>query len=95
MITSRLVHTPTILEDGQIQLREEVVYEEDSVELFRKFHRRVLEPGVEDVASLPARLRAICEAIWTPDVITEYQRKKAEAFARQHSDPDSVKWRIL
>ena len=73
MITQRLVHIPTILEDGQIQLREDTVFEENGVELFRQHHRRVIEPG-EDIRNQPQRVQAICAVVWTSDVIAERKR---------------------
>ena len=82
MITQRKVSIPTILEDGQIQLREDTVYEENGVELFRQHHRRVLEPG-DDVLAQPQRIQAICGAVWPPDVIAAYgAAKRARALAQ-------------
>jgi len=76
MVTSRVVYVPTILEDGQIQLRRDTIYEEQGVEQFRKHHRQVLEPG-EDVSQHVLWIRQLCALIWTPAVIAEYQRLKA------------------
>jgi hypothetical protein len=77
MITPRIVLVPTILEDGQVQLREDTVYEENGVEAFRKHHRRVLEPSLTIDPQLDSRIAAICQVVWTPEVVTEYERQKA------------------
>ena len=77
MITKRTVAIPTILEDGQVQLREDTVFEEDGQEVFRSHHRRVLEPGT-NVATEAPRLRAICSAVWTPDVVRDFEDRRRE-----------------
>ena len=76
MIISRIVSIPMILEDGQIQLREDTIYEEEGIELFRKHHRRVLSPG-DIVTSETRRIQDICGVIWTQEVIDEFKRKQA------------------
>ena len=77
MITKRTVAIPTVLEDGQIQLREDTVFEEDGVEVIRTHRRRVLEPGTSVAAEAP-RLRAICSAVWTPDVVRDFEDRRRE-----------------
>lgn len=69
MITKRqVIGKIEILEDGQIQLREDTIIEEDGVELNRRYHRRVLEPG-QDVSGETSRLRQVAGVVWTPEVI--------------------------
>lgn len=78
-LTQRTVYDSiTILEDGQIQLRRaRVILDDDGVtEISRQFHREVLEPG-QDVATLPGRVRAVCNIVWTPQVIMDYETEKA------------------
>ena len=72
------------LENGNIQVRIATVIKEDDTELTRTFHRHVLAPstktgdtwGNTDISSEPARVQAICNAVWTSAVKTAYQ----EAF---------------
>ena len=66
-----------ILADGQIQLREDTVIERDGVEISRLYHRRVLEPSETHTETNP-RVRTAISAFWTPDVIEEFKRKKAQ-----------------
>ena len=76
MITQRLAHIPTVLEDGQIQLRTDTIFEEKGTELFRQHHRQVLAPG-DDVSSHPKRIKDICGIVWTQAVIDAYKAQKA------------------
>ena len=72
------------LEGGDVQVRIATVIKEDGTELSRTFHRHVLAPstktgdtwGNTDISSEPARVQAICNAVWTSAVKTAYQ----EAF---------------
>lgn len=73
MITKRLSQVLTILEDGQIQLREDTIFEEDGIELFRQHHRRVLEPG-QDVSAESKRIKDVSSVIWTQEVIDARKR---------------------
>jgi hypothetical protein len=66
-----------VLPDGQIQLREDRVIEEDGVEVARTYRRSVLEPSAT-LPTIDPRVRAIANAIWTPTVVAAYLAKKAE-----------------
>lgn len=64
-----------ILEDGQIQIRQaRRVYDGDEL-IAEKFHRSVLAPG-DDTSKHDIRIQAVTNAIWTADVIKEYQDKQ-------------------
>ena len=68
------------LEDGQIQVRKARVLYEHGKGISRTFHRHVIDPG-RDVAKLPeedARVRAVAEAVWTPEVVTAREAKLEE-----------------
>ena len=83
MLTERIVvGRMEVLEDGQIQIREDTVIERDDVEISRLYHRRVLEPTEpEDIDNEPSeRLKAVAGTLWTPDVITQYRNKKAASL---------------
>jgi hypothetical protein len=81
-ITDKIVYDSiTILEDGQMQVRRtRVILDTDLSEVSRTFFRTVLEPG-QDVASYPARVRALCAFVWTPAVIAAYEAAKAARLA--------------
>jgi hypothetical protein len=75
MITKSIViGLLSILESGQLQLREDTVIDEDGIELSRTYHRKVLEPG-DDVSTEPPLVQAIAAIVWTTEVI---EKRKAE-----------------
>lgn len=67
----------TILEDGQIQIRRSRRIFDGTELVAEKYIRNVLEPG-DDVTSLPLRIRNICAAVWTQQVIDDYAAARAE-----------------
>jgi hypothetical protein len=73
-ITDRITYDSiTLLEDGQLQVRRSrVILDNDGVtEVARTHFRTVLVPG-QDVSMYPARVRALCEFVWTPQVIAAF-----------------------
>ncbi len=85
MLTERKIFGKIeILPDGQIQLREDTIVERDGVVLTSLYHRRVLEPDMDVTGETDRRLQSIIAAIWTPEVINEYRRVKAERNARSN-----------
>ena len=78
IITERTVlGALTVLEDGQIQVRTDTILERDGVKLAHTYHRHVVAPDMDPTDFLP-RLRQLCRAMWTPDVVAAYERAKAE-----------------
>jgi hypothetical protein len=57
-----------VVENGCIQIRTKTAVKEDGVEISSKFHRRVVVPGA-DYSGEDARVKAICKATHTKDVI--------------------------
>ena len=64
-----------ILEDGQLQVRQDTVYTEDGVESFRKYHRLVLSPG-DDIKDYDKKIQDVAGIIWTKEVVDEFKRKQ-------------------
>lgn len=72
----------TILEDGQIQLRQSRVIYSDGVEIARTYHRQVIEPD-QDISPIPdVRVQSITNVIWTQKVKDDYIAKKAAKLLR-------------
>lgn len=69
-----------ILQDGVVLLRTDAVYDEDGVEVGRRYQRRTLTPG-QDVALEPLKIRQLTQIFWTAAVIAAYQAKVAAALA--------------
>lgn len=65
----------TILQDGEIQVREDTVVYEDLVEISRTYNRYVSNPG-DDVSGKPQRVRDVANLIWTPEVIEFFIEKR-------------------
>mgnify|MGYP001576959782 CR=1 FL=1 len=66
----------TILEDGQLQIRRSHRVFDGAEMIAEQYHRHVLEPG-QDLTAEDARVRRVATLLWTPAVITEYERQKA------------------
>jgi hypothetical protein len=65
-----------VLENGCIQVRTKTAIKEDGVEISSKFHRHVVAPG-DDYSKDDARVKAICAATHTPEVIEAYKAANA------------------
>lgn len=66
-----------VVENGCVQVRTKTAIRENGVEISSKFHRHVVAPG-DDYSAEDARVKAICAATHTADVIAAYQAKLAE-----------------
>ncbi len=69
-------------EYATVQVREATVIKKDGKELTRSFHRYVLEVGTldasdnlidTDISSQPAKVQAICNALWTDSLKSSYK----------------------
>ena len=65
-----------VVENGCIQVRTKTSIKEDGVEISSKFHRHVVAPG-DDYSKDDARVKAICAATHTPEVIEAYKAANA------------------
>jgi len=61
-----------VVENGCIQVRTKTAVMEDGVEISSKFHRHVVAAG-DDYSAEDARVKAICAAMHTPQVIAAYK----------------------
>jgi len=76
LASSTIIDKIEILENGVVQVRQAQVITDSGNEIARNFSRWVLTPG-EDVSTQDAKVKAICEAVWTSDVISAYQAQVA------------------
>jgi hypothetical protein len=65
------------LENGTVQVRTKTSFKEEGVEISSKFHRHVVAPGA-DYSGEDARVKAICKATHTKDVIAAYKATIAQ-----------------
>ena len=59
-----------------VQVRTDIVVMEDSEELSRKYHRHTLMPDA-DISNEHSEVQAVCNAVWTDQVKTDYETFKA------------------
>jgi hypothetical protein len=60
-----------------VQVRTATIIEEDGVELSRSFHRHVVAP-TDDYSNESDEVKAVCQAVFTPEVIEAYQNRPNE-----------------
>jgi hypothetical protein len=66
----------TVEENGIVLYREATRILEDDVEISKKYHRSSLIPA-QDLTGIPANVVAICNTVWTAEVIAAYQAQMA------------------
>ena len=66
----------TVTENGIVLYREATRIMEDGKELSKTYHRSTLIPA-QDLTGVPANVVAICNTVWTPEVISAYQAQIA------------------
>ena len=70
----------TITENGIVLYREATKIMENGIELSKTFHRSSLTPA-QDLTGVPANVVAICNTVWTNEVIWAYQAAQAQQGA--------------
>jgi hypothetical protein len=79
MITKEtVVDQITVTENGIVLYREATRIIEDGKVLTQTYHRTSLTPG-QDLAGQPEKVVAICNTVWTPEVVAAYQAAALEA----------------
>lgn len=61
-----------VVENGSVQVRTKTAIMEDGKQISGTFHRHVIAPGECGDAEDP-KVKAICAAVHTPEVIAAYQ----------------------
>lgn len=61
-----------VLENGCVQVRTKTAIMEDGQQISGAFHRHIVAPG-DDYSNEDARVKSICAAMHTADVVTAYQ----------------------
>jgi hypothetical protein len=62
----------TIAENGSVLYREATRIMEDGNQISQTYHRSSLTP-TQDLTGVPANVIAICNTVWTAEVIAVYQ----------------------
>jgi hypothetical protein len=64
----------TVTENGIVLYREATRIMEDGNQLSQTYHRTSLTPG-QDLTGQPANVVAICNVVWTDEVVAAYQNQ--------------------
>jgi len=72
IIKETTVDQITVTENGIILYCEATRIMEDGNELSKTYHRTSLTPS-QDLTGVPEKVVAICNTVWTADVIANYQ----------------------
>ena len=72
----KVIDQITVTENGIVLYREVTRIMEDGEQLSQTYHRTSLTPA-QDLTGQPANVVAICNAAWTPTVISAYQAQVA------------------
>jgi len=65
-----------LVENGIVQVRQIPRIVEDGTELSASYHRWTLSPG-QDVSDQESKVQAVCNAVWTEEVIAAYEAQLA------------------
>ena len=74
----------TVQENGVVFYREATRIMEDGVQLSQNYHRSSLIPA-QDLTGVPANVVAICNTVWTAEVVAAYQAAQAAAEAARNA----------
>jgi hypothetical protein len=79
-----VVDQVTVSENGIILYREATRIMEDGKQISQTYHRSSLTPA-QDLTGVPANVVAICNTVWTAEVIAAYQAAQAAAEAARNA----------
>ena len=67
-----------VVENGSVQVRTKTAIMEDGKQISGTFHRHVVAPGA-DYSTEDARVKSICKATHTKDVVAAYELSVAQS----------------
>ncbi len=70
-----------VVNDWNIQVRQATIIERDGKFVSRTFHRWILTPDM-NIDDQEQKVKNICNAAWTPEVIAAYNQFKEEQANR-------------
>jgi len=78
MITKEtIIDKIEVLENGAVLIRQATRIIDDGVVLSSTYHRSSVAPG-RDVSDQDPRVQAICNAVWTPEVIAAFEASRQQ-----------------
>jgi hydroxymethylpyrimidine pyrophosphatase-like HAD family hydrolase len=76
IIKQIVVDQITVTENGAVLYREATRIIENGVQLSQTYHRSSLTPS-QDLTGVPANVVAICNVVWTAEVVAAYEAAQA------------------
>ena len=73
---TKVIDQITVTENGTVLYREATRILKDGEQIAQTYHRTSLTPG-QDLTGVPANVVAICNTVWTAEVIAAYQTQLA------------------
>ena len=73
-----LVDLIEVIENGSVQVRAKTAIMENGKQISANFHRHVVAPG-DNYSAEDAKVKAICAAVHTADVVAAYQAAQIPA----------------
>lgn len=73
--TNSYVDQTVVTDIGVVHFRVATDVLRDGVSIGNTYERFTLVPG-SDLTGVPDSVKAICEVVWTPEVIAEYQKPR-------------------
>ena len=68
----KVIDQITVTENGTVLYREATRIMEDGNQISQTYHRSSLTPA-QDLTGVPANVVAICNTVWTAEVVAAYQ----------------------
>jgi archaellum component FlaF (FlaF/FlaG flagellin family) len=78
LLETKTIDQITVTENGTVLYREATRILKDGEQIAQTFHRTSLAPG-QDLTNEPDNVVAICNVVWTQDVIDAYQASLIES----------------
>ena len=80
----KVIDQITVTENGHVLYREATRFVKDGEVVSQTFHRTSLIPG-QDLTGQPAKVVAIAQATWTPEVLQAWADYNAQLAAERQS----------
>ena len=72
LIEQSVIDQIEVTRNGSVQVRRADLILKDGAEIGKTYHRHALSPG-DDLANEDAKVVAVAQAAWTPEVIEAYK----------------------
>ena len=92
-ITKSTTYDGEVIGDWAVQVRRREAYSEDGVEISKTISRHVIHPNCDwensdlnGFGTLPTKMKNLCSALFTADVIAEYAAEQVRLKEYDYSD---------